>query len=172
MEKKKILDVNKWLKTNPRKNEVVEILTTDGKKVKVIQQKVIESLLDDMTDQNWDTVNFKSSRYLTKDGRELMDASLELIVRYKGTDGYNVVRVLTGSYTINTAFLVGGFENNTIKSLCITNAASELGKRFGKDLNPSVISFVSNVPPSQQEKILNTLKHIETDMNLKNTGND
>ena len=58
-----IKDVAKWLKTAPRKSEIVEI--QNGKdKVKIIPQKIIESLLDELTEQNWSTRNFQFSTRL------------------------------------------------------------------------------------------------------------
>lgn len=152
-------DINKWLNLPPRKSDIAEIKTGADTTIKIIPEKIVESMLDEMTGQNWDTVKFQSYRFIdaTKSPAViLMDASLELIVKYKGKDGIDVIRTLVGAVTFDTAFFNNTHHNNTAKSLCISNAASDLGKRFGKDLNPSV-AVTSNVPMGAQSKILNTL---------------
>ena len=149
-----IKDVAKWLKTAPRKSEIVEI--QNGKdKVKIIPQKIIESLLDELTEQNWSTRNFQFSTRLanqtelTQNLRTMCDASLELVVTYRmmvpapihdGTGPVmvekEITRVLVGAYSFDTSLFGNEYIANTAKSLCISNAASDLGRRFGKDLNP------------------------------------
>jgi len=152
-----IKDVAKWLKSAPRKSEVVEI--QNGKdKVKIIPQKIIESLLDELTEQNWSTKYFQFSRFTETitladgtqgAGRAMCDASLELVVTYRVMEigpltvgagptmvEKEITRTLVGAYTFDTALFGDQFTANTAKSLCISNAASDLGRRFGKDLNP------------------------------------
>lgn len=172
-----IKDVAKWLKSAPRKNEIVEI-QNGNKKVKIIKQKIIESLLDELTDQNWSTRNFKFSRSSQKIqianpkipsgtipsgtgyvydivDKVMCDASLELVVTYRvlvpaplqiGTGPISVekeiTRVLVGSYSFDVSRFGNDFVANTAKSLCISNAASDLGRRFGKDLNPDEPSIL------------------------------
>ncbi len=166
-----IKDVAKWLKSAPRKSEIVEI--QKGKdKVKIIPQKIIESLLDELTEQNWSTRNFQFSRYsqkskITKDGvpavydvvdKVMCDASLELVVPYKVVVPFSpyevapnpgqtlkeieITRVLVGAYSFDTSLFGNEYIANTAKSLCISNAASDLGRRFGKDLNPKEASMM------------------------------
>ena len=56
-------DVQKWLRQAPKKSEIKEI--QNGKdKVKIIPQKIIESLLDELTEQNWSTRNFQFNRFV------------------------------------------------------------------------------------------------------------
>lgn len=149
--------VETWLKKKPNKSEIVEIQTDKGK-VNIIPQKIIESLLDELTEQNWSTKNFQFSRYneivdntlnpggsLVKVGRTMCDASLELVVTYRamvpaplhtGNGPVSITRVLVGAVSFDVSFFGNDHIANTAKSLCITNAASDLGRRFGKDLNP------------------------------------
>lgn len=157
-----IKDVAKWLKSAPRKSEIVEI--QNGKdKVKIIPQKIIESLLDELTEQNWSTKYFQFSRFIETitladgtqgAGRAMCDASLELVVTYRqmvigplavgagpSMVEKEITRTLVGAYTFDTE-LFGQFTANTAKSLCISNAASDLGRRFGKDLNPKEASMM------------------------------
>lgn len=165
-----IKDIAKWLKTAPRKSEVVEI--QNGKdKVKIIPQKIIESLLDELTEQNWSTRNFQFSRWTEqgtypavgtggnasdfKSARTMCDASLELVVTYRmmvdaplhdGTGPLKiekeVTRVLVGAVSFDVSFFGNDHIANTAKSLAISNAASDLGRRFGKDLNPKEASMM------------------------------
>ena len=165
-----IKDVAKWLKTAPRKSEVVEI--QNGKdKVKIIPQKIIESLLDELTEQNWSTRNFQFSRFTIPAGvdfgnpgtigKTMCDASLELVVTYKmvvpvspyedaaaigpvrqSVKEIEITRVLVGAVSFDVSFFGNDHVANTAKSLCISNAASDLGRRFGKDLNPKEASMM------------------------------
>ncbi len=152
-----IKDVAAWLKKSPPKGQVAEIQNGD-KKVKIIPQNIIETLLDELTEQNWSTRNFKMVRWTevlpSKSNepvrtRTICDAHLELVVTYRtmadaplhtGTGPLKmereITRVLVGAYSFDCSLFGNDYIANTAKSLCIVNAASELGRRFGKDLNP------------------------------------
>lgn len=192
-----IKDVAKWLKTAPRKSEIVEI--QNGKdKVQIIRQKIIETLLDELTEQNWSTRNFQFSRWTetipmgpnaVSMGRTMCDASLELVVTYRmmvpaplhDTTGpvqveKEITRVLVGAYSFDTALFGNDHIANTAKSLCISNAASDLGRRFGKDLNPKEASMmilgikkplVGMELSEQQNKIGQTLTKLTGDLKDK-----
>lgn len=176
--------VSTWLKKKPNKSEIVEI--QNGKdKVKIIPQKIIETLLDELTEQNWSTRNFQfSTRHeeqftdATKPQRvrTMCDASLELVVIYRQmvTSPLHddlapvliekeITRVLVGAVSFDVAFYANLSGNdyvaNTAKSLCITNAASDLGRRFGKDLNPNVLPPMKGLAPGAN-KISDTLSKI------------
>lgn len=161
-------DVIKWLKTAPKKSEIVEI--QNGKdKVKIIPQKIIESLLDQLTDHNWSTRNFQFSRFVetnlnrpagtydpsTAGQRTMCDASLELVVTYRVMVPSlmhdvnapvlvekEITRVLVGAVSFDVSFFGNDHIANTAKSLAISNAASDLGRRMGKDLNPKENSML------------------------------
>jgi hypothetical protein len=168
-----IKDVAAWLKRSPTQKEIVEI--QDGpNKVKIIPQKIIETLLDELTEQNWSTRNFQFQRWIDGSARTMCDASLELVVTYKmvvavspyeykqtqaGKKEIEVTRVLVGAVSFDCAFFGNDHVANTAKSLCISNAASDLGKRFGKDLNPSVAPPINSLSPSGN-KILQTLHKV------------
>ena len=165
-----IKDVAKWLKTAPPKSQVVEIQNGTNK-VKIIPQKIIESLLDELTEQNWSTRNFQFSRFTIPAGvdfgnpgtigKTMCDASLELVVTYKmvvpvspyedaaaigpvrqSVKEIEITRVLVGAVSFDVSFFGNDHVANTAKSLCISNAASDLGRRFGKDLNPKEASMM------------------------------
>lgn len=184
-----IKDVAKWLKTAPRKSEIVEI--QNGKdKVKIIPQKIIESLLDELTEQNWSTRNFQFTRWTeisraNEPGRTMCDASLELVVTYRmmvpaplhDTTGpvqveKEITRVLVGAYSFDTALFGNDHISNTAKSLCISNAASDLGRRFGKDLNPKEASMMilGIKQPVMKDKIGETLDKLKGDLTKKIIG--
>lgn len=192
-----IKDVAAWLKKAPPKGQIVEI--QNGKdKVKIIPQKIIESLLDELTEQNWSTRNFQFTRYnemepqyYNSEGilnppvikKTMCDASLELVVTYRmmvpaplhDATGpvqieKEITRVLVGAVSFDTAFFGNDHIANTAKSLCITNAASDLGRRFGKDLNPKeaammILGIKKPVPTGQvmgeANKIMESLEKIK-----------
>lgn len=196
-------DVSKWLKQSPKKSEIVEIQS--GKdKVKIIPQKIIESLLDELTEQNWSTRNFQFNRfvepvkkmYADNSGsynaeRTMCDASLELVVTYRVMVPSlmhdvsapvliekEITRTLVGSYSFDTSLFGNEYIANTAKSLCIANAASDLGRRFGKDLNPKEASMMilgmkapvqvgSGVSGEVRDKIGETLTKLSTDLKDK-----
>ena len=194
-------DVSKWLKQSPKKSEIVEIQTgkvKDGKAetVKIIPQKIIESLLDELTEQNWSTRNFQFSRWVEENPpsahrRTMCDASLELVVTYRqmviGPLDVNggpamvekeITRVLVGAVSFDVSFFGNDHIANTAKSLCISNAASELGKRTGRDLNPKEAAMMivgmkapvqvgAGVPDEVKDKIGDTLKKLTGDLTTK-----
>lgn len=169
-----------WLKKAPNKSEIVEF-QNGVDKVKIIPQKIIETLLDQLTDQNWSTENFRSSTREVLiygnvatgeivDRKTFMDASLELVVTYTikstsdphdpfGELDKTITRRLVGAYTFDIDYFGNSFTHNTAKSLCISNAASDLGRRFGKDLNPSVAPVLKGMAPGAN-RIVDTLVKI------------
>lgn len=194
--------VETWLKKKPNKSEIVEI--QNGKdKVKIIPQKIIETLLDELTEQNWSTRNFQFNRFVETNlnrpagtynsesagQRTMCDASLELVVTYRmmvpaplhDTTGpvqveKEITRVLVGAYSFDVSLFGNDHIANTAKSLCISNAASDLGRRFGKDLNPKEASMmilgikkplVGLELSEQQNKIGQTLTKLTGDLKDK-----
>lgn len=179
-----IKDVAAWLKKNPPKSQVFEI-QNGTEKVKIIPQKIIESLLDELTeDYGWSTERFQFSRFseYDKDGkfvRTLCDASLELVVTYRikvvgsliNDDPVmvekEITRRLVGAVTFDVSFFGNDYTANTAKSLATTNAATDLGPRFGKNLNPKEASMmilgIKNHPKKLGEsKIGDTLDKINS----------
>lgn len=141
------LNINEWLRQSPEESEITEI---DG--IKCLLNLVVEDKLDKLTQQNWSTRNYQS-KVITRGRKEYFSASLELVVRYRRQDVAGlwmweekfIERVLVGavSFPINH-FAHNVHLDNTAKTLCITNAASELGEQFGRGLNPSVQPVVIN----------------------------
>jgi len=192
-------DVQKWLRQSPKKSEIVEI--QNGKdKVKIIPQKIIESLLDELTENyGWSTEKFQFSRFSEYDAngkwvRTLCDASLELVVTYRlmvvGPLNQNtpvliekeITRRLVGAVTFDVSFFGNDHTANTAKSLATTNAATDLGNRFGKSLNPKEASMMIlgmkqplQIPAGQvtdeaRNKISESLDKIKGDLKNKMIG--
>lgn len=142
-----------WLRQPPAEEEIEIILG-----IKVLRQRVIEEKLDFLTNQTWGTSNYHS-KYFTLEGRMFISASLELKVLYGGYSGEP--RTLVGAVTFPLDFFPDNIHyDNTAKSLCITNAASELGKQFGRGLNADVQPVI--IGKSKRDAVL-----IEPDMSIK-----
>jgi len=182
-----IKNVEKWLNQQPK--EAIDVLM-NGKKIKVIPQKEIETLLDKLTDRTWETKNFKSSvRQEVINGKtvNLMDASLELVISYRvmvlgplNTDKEvfvekEITRTLVGAVTFDTSYFGNTYHNNTAKSMCIVNAASDISTRFGKYLNPLPVMVGMNQPVQVgagvsgevKDKISETLTKLTKDLKDK-----
>ena len=181
-----IKNLDKWLSQSPK--EAIDVLM-NGKKIKVIPQKEIETLLDKLTDRTWTTQNFKSSvRQEIINGKtvNLMDASLELVISYTtvvvghlNTDKQvmveqQITRTLVGAVTFDTAYFGNTYHNNTARSMCIVNAASDITTRFGKYLNPLPAMLGMNQPTQIDEgvkdKIGETLNKLSQDLSKKTIG--
>jgi hypothetical protein len=148
IEKVKITSIEEWQDwvTSPPPEEQIE--TIDG--VFIIRHKIIEKKLDMITNFNWETRNYQSKIIELVDANNVkhqyISASLELVVNT--TFLRSMTRVLVGAVSIPMAFFqnedgtLHGHFDNTAKSLCISNAASELGEQFGRNLNdvPPVIT--------------------------------
>jgi hypothetical protein len=137
-------EVKEWLVTPP---EETEIEIVEG--IKILRQRIIERKLDHLTSFNWSTSNFRSSRF-QDNGQWFLEASLELHVYIPQ---FVTTRILVGAVTIPMTFF-GDSEashrathsTNTAKSICISNAASELGEQFGRNLNLEIKPVISEKP--------------------------
>src|SRR5262249_17119691 len=84
----------------------------------------------------WGTQNFAWQQYRDKRGELCIGASLELLIPWTNDDGSRAERKLTGVCNFQIAsYVPNGHYVATAKSECIKNAASELGKKFGRGLN-------------------------------------
>lgn len=143
--------VNEWLRLQPNDNEIEMI---EG--VNIIRQKIIEELLDIMTDQNWSTRNYQS-KYFKVGEVDYISASLELVVNYHDDNRVLIQRTFVGAVSFQLSFFSGQHIDNTAKSLCIVNAASEIGNRLGRNLNPSVHPVIE-VKSNMQKKVKSAVK--------------
>jgi hypothetical protein len=140
--KKKIITDTEWLNSEPLTSEV-ELSPYGGRHIPIDKLKPI---LDKL---NWGTANYKTTLYTDGYANKSACGSIELTVIVDG-----VVRTVTGAYNLLLSEAPNGFWNGTLKSECIKNAAKDLGKRFGRDLN-------DDLPKEQLVKevaVKNTLK--------------
>lgn len=117
-------------------------ISTLSEGAKYIKIERIEELLDEFFD-NWSTQNFhfvlhKGEGY----GNLGISASIELVVEWSDQK-----RVFVGACNFPTKAI---FPNShwlaTAKSECVKNAASDIGRRFGRGLNDDLVTpDVSNV---------------------------
>lgn len=133
-----------WIDQEPPEEEI-----STNKDGSVFQRiAVVESLLDELTDNRWSTRNFKFSLH-PYSTTLLVSASIELCVLYRFcnevqlTDGslhitYTPLRkrILVGAVTFDDFSYAGNLDfAGTALSEAIKNAAKKLGPRFGKNLN-------------------------------------
>lgn len=113
---------SKWLESEPPKSEV----ESNPNGSRFIPIEYIRALLDRL---NGTVKNYRVQLY--RDGIGMAAAgSLELTVTIDGKE-----RTVTGAYNLKLNEAIGGYWNGSLKSDCIKNAAAELGRRLGRDLN-------------------------------------
>lgn len=133
MPKKKYTPDADWLNQEPDLSEI-ELTQYGGYHIPIDK---LRPLLDRL---NGSVRNYHCS--MQRSGYNELHAygSLELTVLIDGKE-----RTVTGAYNFNIADAPNGFWNGTLKSECVKNAAIELGKRFGRELN-------KDVPPPTTEQ--------------------
>lgn len=120
--KVKVLSDKEWLNTNPEPSEI-DLAPNGGYHIPI---EKLRPLLD--------RLNACVKNYHSSIGRNGYDSqvygSIELTVTIDGVE-----RTVTGAYNLPMGDAPNGFWNGTLKSECVKNAAIELGKRFGRELN-------------------------------------
>lgn len=111
-----------WLQSEPEQSEV-EISPMGGYHIPIDK---LRPLLDRL---NATVSNYRCAMYKSYADTG-MYGSLELTVVIDGKE-----RTVTGAYNLIPNDLSHPFWNGTLKSECVKNAAIELGKRFGRELN-------------------------------------
>ncbi len=105
----------------------------------------IEQLENQLDSFNWSTKNYQWQ--LFKDGyaNHSVAASIELVINYK-KDGETTSRTFVGACNFSVQSLNGITDwNATAKSLCIKNAASDIGKWFGRGINKEILPDRSEI---------------------------
>lgn len=105
----------------------------------------------------WGTQNFTWQFYRDKRNDTWISASIELLIPWKDDKGGISERKLVGSCN----FLITAYSPNshfvaTAKSECVKNAASDLGKKFGRGLNEGLLPVINN--PSTVEPAKGKMK--------------
>jgi hypothetical protein len=136
----------------------------------------IEVVERDLDRWPWRTENFAYQQYrsLDKYGSPCLSASLELVIPWKDDSGKITERRLVGccnfaisNYTPNLHFVA------TAKSECVKNAASDLGKRFGRGLNEEIAAVTGEVPAAVEKPKKKPDKTIlETIRKFKEAGDE
>lgn len=101
----------------------------------------------------WGTQNFTWQFYRDKRNDTWISASLELLIPWKNDSGVVMERKLVGSCNfLVTAYLPNSHCVATAKSECVKNAASDLGKKFGRGLNDNLYPVVNKEAPEETLK--------------------
>jgi predicted SnoaL-like aldol condensation-catalyzing enzyme len=119
--------------------------------VPYIPIEICEKKLDQLTKNTWGTKSLRRDIYFTPDGRIIWSGSLELTIEY--FEIQNLItsytkRTLIGTATFNTTDYVPNTHWDSIgRSLCIANAASDLGNQFGRNFYaPTQDTLTVSVP--------------------------
>lgn len=99
----------------------------------------------------WGTQNFAWQRFLDKNGNSGIGASLELVIPWADDNGKIVERRLVGGCNFAiTAYAPNSHFVAIAKSECVKNAASDLGRKFGRGLNEDIVHSAGE-PTIQRE---------------------
>jgi hypothetical protein len=135
--------------------------------------EAIETTLDDFN--AWGTQNFNFYMYRNGYADNCVAASIEVFVEYE-SDGVHKKRTFVGACNFSIKSL---FPNQhwlaTAKSMCIKNAVSDIGKKFGRGLNAEVMpSEEKKTEANEGVQFVNAIDELEKDgyvskgKNLKN----
>ena len=145
-----------FLNTPPAENEIC--FNEDGSRYLPID--VVKRKLTALCGFNWSTTSFRHFFYMDSMGNNYVSGSITLSVGFiiEGDSNVEVKRHLSGSAT----FSFKKFDDNkhfgaTCKSLCIVNAAQDLGVAFGLGLNDEFEAAQKN---AKDEKIKETLSFL------------
>ena len=130
----------------------------------------IEVVERDLDRWAWSTQNFTYQQYrsLDKFGAPCISASLELIIPWTDDNGKIIERRLTGACNFPVAsYAPNGHFVATAKSECVKNAASDLGRRFGRDLNAMIVKTPTEpLPEVPLEAIKNSIAKRKPDKDM------
>lgn len=101
----------------------------------------------------WSTERFTYQIYNDKFGKPCIAASLDLVIPWKDDGFATRERRLTGGCNfVISSYAPNGHFVATAKSECVKNAASDLGKKFGRGLNEEVAPIQSDAPAPEKLK--------------------
>jgi hypothetical protein len=163
------MTIKEWLDT-PCKDEELSYIKDGDRDIAYIPIGIIERILDEKFE--WDTSDFKFS--IAKTGSFwFATGSVLLTVRNSGS----YIRSITGAATIRISSKDENMHYEaTVLSLAISNAASRLGRRFGRHLNDRMVtgetSFVETKEPEmvdiKKDRLLLLIKDANTPEVLAN----
>lgn len=141
-------NVKEWLDQEPPESEIRYI---NG--LQYLPIEIVEGLLDELTNGRWSTRNFVH-QYFEYGGTLWISASLELIINISTESSHPMIdgnsskeRFLVGTSSFPLYSLGANIHYaSSAKSFCISNGASELGRRFGRFFNKVEIPEDSQKP--------------------------
>ena len=150
------MNVNEWLTQNP--DEICIAPAPHGGRH--IPIEFLENLLDDCTGLNWSTQNFKFTTYLEQ-GELHCAGSIELVLNYELL-GEKIKRTFCGGSNFRIFSILPNIDwVATLKSYCVKNAASDAGKKLGRDLNKSMPIISNGKKDKREDKLTRTINQLD-----------
>lgn len=143
--KKTTFSDKEYVAMAPEEDDIATLKDKEDKEIaRFLPIEVVERDLDRWP---WSTEHFVYQLYTDKFGNRCIAASLELVILWKEDNHFASERRLTGCCN----FIIGSYAPNshfvaTAKSECVKNAASDLGKKFGRGLNQEIAPIQSETP--------------------------
>lgn len=126
--------IGNWLKESPESHQIASLTSEGGLYIPI---ETVEEMAD--TFDNWGTQNFHYSFFRDGYAKFCIAATIEVYVEYEDL-GKTIRRTFVGACNFDTASI---YPNKhflaTAKSECVKNALSDIGKKFGRGLNSSVV---------------------------------
>ena len=147
--KKSSLSDREYVNQSPSEEDIATLKDQKGQEIaRFLPIEVIERDLDRWA---WGTENFIYQQFRDKFSKPCVSASLELVIPWKDDSGVVVIRRLAGACN----FEIGSYAPNrhfvaTAKSECVKNAASDLGKKFGRSLNDDLPFVGGEAAPAEK----------------------
>jgi hypothetical protein len=122
----------------------------------------------------WRTENFAYQLFVDQYGKKCVGASLDLVIPWKDDSGKITERRLVGCCNfVISSYAPNGHFVATAKSECVKNAASDLGKRFGRGLNEEIAAVTGEAPAAVEKPKKKPDKTIlETIRKFKEAGDE
>ncbi len=145
--KKTTFSDKEYVAMAPEEDDIATLKDKEDKEIaRFLPIEVVERDLDRWP---WSTEHFAYQLYTDKSGNRCIAASLELVILWKEDNHFASERRLTGCCN----FIIGSYAPNshsvaTGKSECVKNAASDLGRRFGRGLNEIDIAPIQSESPA------------------------
>jgi hypothetical protein len=160
------MTIREWLDT-PCPDSEISYIQDGDKKIAYIPIGITERTLDEKFD--WDTVEqkfhiHKTSNYWFASGSVLLHvrANAEAQAEHNANVGYE--RMISGAATIRISSKDDNMHyESTVLSLAINNAATRLGRRFGRHLNDRMVTGETSFVEKEDAPVID----IKTDRLLK-----
>lgn len=152
--KKSSLSDREYVNQAPAEDDIAAL--TDDKGNVIARYLPIDVIERDLDRWAWRTENFVYQQYrsLDKYGKPCVSASLELVIPWKDDSGRITERRLTGGCNfVISSYAPNGHFVATAKSECVKNAASDLGRKFGRGLNEEMAPVPEQVAAIEKSKV-------------------